>query len=126
MTVVGANGKQLSTLPADSITPSEAVQIQAIANKYNTKIDVVGSRAAGKGNNINTNLPRGKDVPGGPPKRSDIDFRIDAAHPQARAIIKDLKGVGNGVGSAGTMWSNNPATPGGKPTRPPFIRFVPE
>jgi RHS repeat-associated protein len=114
------------TFPANSITASEAAEIQAIAKKYNTTIDVVGSRAAGKGREIETNLPVGKHIDGGPPTRSDIDLRIDAAHPQAEALIKELQGIGNGAGTAGRKWSTNPATPGGRPTEPPFIRFTPD
>jgi hypothetical protein len=115
------------TLPANSLTAGEVAEIQAIAKKYNTTIDVVGSRGAGEGRMIDTNLPVGKDPPGAPrTSRSDIAFRIDAAHPQVEALIKDLQKVGNGAGTAGTKWSTNPATPGGRPTEPPFIRFVPE
>jgi RHS repeat-associated protein len=124
--VFGANGQPLSALPADSLTASEVAQIQAIANRYNTTIDVVGSRAAGRGQNINTNLLLREQVPPGQPYRSDIDFRIDAAHPQADALIADLKRVGNGAGSAGKNWSTNPATQGGRATEPPLIRFTPE
>ena len=111
------------TIPANSLTASEVAEIQALAKKYNTTIDVVGSRAAGEGNNIGTNLPVGKQIKGGPPMRSDIDFRIDAAHPQAEALIQELQKVGNGAGSAGLDWTTNPLTPGGRPTEPPFIRF---
>ena len=113
-------------LPANSLTPSEAAEIQAIANKYNTTIDVVGSRAAGEGRNVGTNLPVGPQVEGGPPTRSDIDFRIDHTHPQVNDLIAELNEVGNGAGSAGTEWSTNPAGGIGRETRPPFIRFTPE
>jgi hypothetical protein len=123
--ILGTRGERL-TLPSNSITASEAAEIQAIANKYNTTIDVVGSRAAGNGRNIDTNLPVGKQIRGGPPTRSDIDFRIDAAHPKAADIIRDLQGVGNGAGTAGSKWTTNPTTPGGRPTEPPLIRFNPK
>jgi hypothetical protein len=123
--ILGTKGQRL-TLPSNSITVREAAEIQAIANKYNTTIDVVGSRAAGQGRNIGTDLPVGKEIRGGPPTRSDIDFRIDTAHPQAADLIKDLQGVGNGAGTAGPNWSTNPTTPRGRPTEPPLIRFNPQ
>src|SRR5690606_5475291 len=98
-------------LPPNSLTAQECAEIQAIANRYNTTIDVVGSRAAGQGRTINTNFPQGqKPVPGGPPTRSDIDFRIDAGHPQVDDLIGALQRVGNNAGTAGSQWSNNPAT----------------
>jgi RHS repeat-associated protein len=120
--IIGANGQPLRALPANSITAGEAAEIQAIANRYNTTIDVVGSRTAGQGRNVGTILPAGK----GPGTRSDIDFRIDAAHPQADALIADLQGVGSGAGTAGPRWGTNPATAGGRATEPPYIRFSPE
>lgn len=40
---------------------------------FQTTIDVVGSRGAGKGRNIDTDLPFGKGIG----TRSDIDVRID-------------------------------------------------
>ena len=98
------------------MTASEVAEIEAIAKKYKTTIDVVGSRAAGEGRNIGTNQPVGRQIKGGPPTRSDIEFRIDAAHPQAEALIQQLQGVGNGAGTAGRKWTTNP-------TEPPFIRF---
>jgi hypothetical protein len=102
MRVMGANAQPLKTLPANSLTATEAAEIQAIANRHKTAIDVVGSRA-----------------------RSDIDFRIDADHPQVDQLIGDLREVGNGAGRAARDFSNNPATPGGRATRAPFIRFTP-
>jgi RHS repeat-associated protein len=99
-----------------TLTVAERAEIQAIASRYNTTIDVVGSRAAGAGRNIETSLPAGKGVN----MRSDIDFRIDASHPQVNDLIKDLKGVGNGAGSASTRYSTTT-----RATTPPFIRFGP-
>ena len=43
-----------------TLTAAEEAEIQAIANRYNTTIDVVGSRAAGQGRNIASDLPVGK------------------------------------------------------------------
>ena len=99
-----------------TLTAAERAEIQAIANKYNSTVDVVGSRAAGAGRNVETTLPVGK----GANLRSDIDFRIDASHPQVGDLIKDLKGVGGGAGSASTKYSTTT-----RPTQPPFIRFEP-
>lgn len=100
-----------------ALTAAEQAEIQAIANKYGTTVDVVGSRAAGVGRNVETTLPVGK----GANLRSDIDFRIDAGHPQVGELIKDLKGVGGGAGSASTKCSTTT-----RPTQPPFIRFDPK
>jgi len=50
------------------LTPQEAEQIQRVADNYNTEIHVVGSRAGGRGRNIDTDLPVGK----GEGTRSDI------------------------------------------------------
>jgi RHS repeat-associated protein len=100
-----------------TLTPAESAEIQATANKYGTTIDVVGSRAEGKGRNIDTDLPVGHGVG----TRSDIDFRVDASHPQVGPLIKDLKKVGNGAGSASPRFSTTH-----RPTRPPFIRFKPQ
>ena len=36
----------------NTLTPEEAAEIQANADKYNTNIDVVGSRAASRGRNV--------------------------------------------------------------------------
>ncbi|WP_010582417.1 Hint domain-containing protein [Schlesneria paludicola] len=113
-------------LPPNSLTPKEVAEIKAIAKQYNTTIDVVGSRAKGEGRNIFTNLRVGKFNPNGPPNRSDIDFRFDAAHPRAQALMKALRGVGNGAGTIRLKYSNNPATRGGRLTRPPYIRFTPD
>ncbi len=100
-----------------ALTVAEKAEIQAIADKYHTEIDVVGSRAAGTGRNVETNLPVGKGANG----RSDIDFPIDASHPQLKDLIKDLKAVGGGAGSASTKYST-----ADRPTQPPLIRFTPK
>jgi hypothetical protein len=114
------------TLPANSLTAAEAGQIQGIANKYGTNVDVVGSRAAGAGRNINSpELPVTlADGTKGP--RSDIDFRFDTAHPRAGELAEELNQVGNGAGSARMDKSNNPMVEGGRDSYPPFIRFGPE
>jgi hypothetical protein len=104
-------------LGAGTLTAAELAEIQAIADKYNTTIDIVGSRAAGNGNNIDTDLPVGGDPD---TQRSDIDFRIQANHRRANEIISDLRKVGNGAGRA-----NKKFAIGNPPTEPPFIRIAP-
>jgi hypothetical protein len=104
------------TRPAGTLTPAERAEIQAIADKYDTTIDIVGSRAAGNGRNINSNFPKGK----GAGTRSDIDFRIDTKHPQVDSLIEELKRVGNGVGSADKKYGTDQ-----RQTYPPFIRINP-
>ncbi|SRR5258708_717045 len=101
-----------------TLTQTEREEIQRIAEKYNTTIDVVGSRADGKGRNVETNLPVGKAPLG--KTRSDIDFRIDASHPRAKEMIEELKKVGNNAGSASKEFNTND-----RPTEPPYIRFSP-
>jgi hypothetical protein len=98
-----------------TLTANEMAEVQSIADRFNVTIDVVGSRAAGRGRNVETNLPKGK----GRFTRSDIDFRFDTRDSRAGEIIEALKGVGNGAGSAGMKW-------GPEPTYPPCIRFVPK
>jgi hypothetical protein len=96
-------------------------EVQAIAKKYNTTVDVVGSRATGNGRNIDTNFPVRKDVPGGPSTRSDIDLRIDTKHPQVDKLIEELQCVGGGAGRASLKHGTDH-----RPTFPPFIRVTPE
>ncbi len=96
------------------MTAAEEANIQAIAKKYATSIDVVGSRAAGKGRNIGSSLPVGK----GRWTRSDIDFRIDGNHSEVDSLIAELRAVSNGAGRASLKYTTN-----ARPTRAPYIRF---
>lgn len=90
---------------AGTLSDAEFAEIQAIANKYNTQIDIVGSRANGMGRGVNDpELPVGK----GAGTRSDVDFRCDTLHPQADAISAELNAVSNGAGNAAARHSNNP------------------
>lgn len=99
------------------LTLPEAEAIQRIANKYNTEIHVVGSRAGGRGRNIDTDLPVGK----GEGTRSDIDMRIDGqADIDNRGYLSDgLKEVG---GNAGSIVSSGV---GSYPPTPPALIFRP-
>ena len=101
-----------------TLTQSEAAQLQAIANRYNTEIHVVGSRANGTGRNINNpDLPVGK----GPGTRSDIDVRIDgqADINSGGRLSNDISNVSNGAGNI--VSSGLPEVP----SQPPFIPFRP-
>jgi RHS repeat-associated protein len=114
----GGSGAPPTGVGPGMLTEAEATAIQRIANKYNTKIDVVGSRAAGRGRGIATRLPPGKELG---TTRSDIDFRIDKSHPQAANMIEELKAVGGGAGSAGGEWSTTD-----RPSYAPVIEFTPQ
>ena len=78
-------------------------------------IDVIGSRAAGNGRNIATDLPVRK----GSGTRSDIDVRIDGQVDidTRGGLSSDVGNVGNG---AGTVASST-----GLPSSPPVIKFRP-
>ncbi|HKX29151.1 MAG TPA: RHS repeat-associated core domain-containing protein [Blastocatellia bacterium] len=105
-----------------TITPAELAEVQAIANKYNTTIDIVGSRAKGEGREIHfPEKPVGKDLNRKGETRSDIDFRVDTKHPQANDIIEELKKVSNGAGTAGVKWSTSDRS-----TYPPYIKVSPD
>jgi RHS repeat-associated protein len=104
-----------------TLTAAERAEIQAIADEFGTDIDVVGSRAAGTGRNIDkTHLPAGKDPPGQPgTTRSDIDFRIDGQlDSDTNGALSDrLKEVSNNAGQIAGK---------GLPeisSHPPVIRF---
>ena len=99
---------------------TEQAEIESIIKDFDTTVDVVGSRGAGNGRNVDTNFPVGKDVPGGPPTRSDIDFRVDGDHPRIDSLIFRLERVGNGAGNASIKHNLNDRS-----TWPPFIRFCP-
>jgi hypothetical protein len=43
-----------------TLTATESAELQSIANEFGTQLDVVGSRAAGQGRNVGTNLSVGK------------------------------------------------------------------
>lgn len=110
-------------LPENSLTEEEVAQISEIAEKYNTTIDIVGSRAAGEGRNIDSEYPVGKpeSTDTEDRTRSDIDFRIDTTHPQAQQLIDELKRVGQGAGSASFKHGTNH-----RDTVPPYIRISPD
>jgi hypothetical protein len=107
------------------LTSQEAEQIQRIANRYNTEIHVIGSRAAGGGRNIYTDLPVGK----GDGTRSDIDMRIDGqANIDSRGdLSRRAADVGSGAGSPRDNLGLYPTAPPAiifRPNQPP--KFIPE
>ncbi len=106
----------------NTLTASEAENLQAIAAKYKTEIDVVGSRAAGRGRNIDTDLPVGKDPFGAPrTTRSDIDVRISGEADIASGGMLS-NDISNASGGAGNIVSS------GLPeiaSSPPFIKITP-
>ncbi len=78
--VNGAVGGWLSRYAAKrsvatgGLSSAEKKALQGVADDFDTTLDVVGSRAAGRGRGVGTNRPVGK----GPGTRSDIDVRIDS------------------------------------------------
>lgn len=56
-----------------TLTAAELAELQAIANKHQTRLQVTGSRGRGMGRGVETDLPPGK----GPGTKSDIDVVID-------------------------------------------------
>jgi hypothetical protein len=104
-----------------TLTNGEAAEIQGLANKYNSQIDVIGSRAFGKGRKIRSNLPVGKDPPGQPgTTRSDIDFRYDGQVEinHRGGFTDELREVGKGAGAP--SFSSGPGN-----SRAPVIEFRP-
>lgn len=88
-----------------TLQEADVPEIQRIAEKYRTRIDVGGSRARGEGRNIaQHDFPADK----GPGTRSDIDFIMDLDHPQYSQMYAELSEVGGGAGGrhldAGGLW----------------------
>jgi len=72
-------------LGAGTLTRKELADLQKIADDFDTEIHVVGSRASGKGRNIDSKFPVGKE-----PKsatRSDIDCRVDGSNQRVENVI---------------------------------------
>jgi hypothetical protein len=59
-----------------TVTAQELSELQSIADEFGVSLAIVGSRADGRGRNIDTGLPHGK----GPGTRSDIDVLIEGQH----------------------------------------------
>lgn len=98
-----------------ALTDWERQALQRIASLFNTTIDVVGSRGAGNGRNIDTNLPFGK----GEGTRSDIDVRVDGQ------VEIDTRGaLSDALYNAVPGISVSSRLPGG--SRPPFIVIAPK
>src|SRR6267142_857711 len=107
-------------LPPGTLTAEEARALQAIADRFNTTLDVIGSRAAGLGRNIDDPTLPVELSPGVKGPRSDIDLRIDG-----EVVIKSggrfadaLKEVGGGAGSIASEL-------GPSYSQAPYIRFTP-
>ena len=99
-----------------TLTEAELAELQAIANKYDAELDVIGSRASGKGRNIDkANLPVGK----GENTRSDIDVRIDGQKDidSGGRLSNDIANASNGAGKV--------ASSTGLPSNPPCIKIRP-
>ncbi len=91
-----AEGGALEIVREGVLTAEEAAEIQRIADKYNTRIYVYGSRARGQGRRIGEAIPEGKGLN----RRSDIDFVFDPAVNEASggAMWEELQRVGGGAG----------------------------
>lgn len=99
------------------LSRAEIDELQEIADRFDTTIDIVGSRGSGTGRNVNKpDLPVGK----GRGTRSDIDTRVDTNHPQSDAIIDSINNSSGGAANAGANFST-----ADRPTFGPFIRFNP-
>jgi hypothetical protein len=99
------------------LTHAEVVELQKIADKFNTTFYVVGSRAQGKGRNIGQpHLPPGKDSAS---TRSDIDVRIDSQADinSGGRLSHEISNASNGAGSPMPLIGLNP--------NPPAIAFKP-
>jgi hypothetical protein len=111
-----ARGAVKAVFGSGTLTPAELDELQAIANKYNAELDVVGSRARGAGRNIDKpNLPVGK----GENTRSDIDVVIDGQKDidSSGGLSNDIANASNGAGKASAGL--------GRPWGPPYIRIRP-
>ena len=115
-TLEGAEAAEAAETANGTLTEAEQQSLQEVADEYGTDIDVVGSRGAGQGRNIDTDLPVGK----GPGTRSDIDIRYDAQREidTGGRLTDALKNIGDGK-----LIDARPSLPGG--TQPPFIRISP-
>lgn len=98
-----------------TLTEAEREVLQQIADLFQTTIDVVGSRGAARGRNIETDLPFGK----GSGTRSDIDVQIDGQQEI------DLRGaLSDALYNAVAGISVGPRLLGG--SRPPLIEIKPK
>ncbi len=119
-----------------TLTPGERIELQRIVDKYNTQIVVGGSRAAGRGRNIYTDLPIGKDPIDAPgTTRSDIDVVIDGradleSYARSRArhdidgspvvtLSDEIRALPGGAGRIAST------TLGLRPPTAPYILFSP-
>ena len=100
-----------------SLTRAEVETLQRIANEFKVELDIVGSRGAGAGRNIESDLPVGK----GPGTRSDIDVRVEgqAVINSGGRLADALKNIGNDPNLVQVL--NNFGE-----SFPPFIRISPK
>jgi hypothetical protein len=114
---LGAAGAGLRAVFGEgTLTEAELAELQSIANKYDADLDVIGSRAAGKGRNIDKpDLPVGK----GENTRSDIDVRIDGQKDidSGGRLSNDIANASKGAGKV--------ASSTGLPSNPPYIKIKP-
>lgn len=115
----GAGEAEVAETAGGTLTQAERESLQNVADEFQTDIDVVGSRGAGQGRNIETDLPVGKEAPTG--TRSDIDIRYDGQlEINTRGRLTDaLKNIGDGK-----LIDARPRLPGG--SKPPFIKIGPK
>lgn len=78
-----------------TLTAAELAELQGIANKHQTRLQVTGSRGRGMGRAVETDLPPGK----GTGTKSDIDVVIDGQRDidTRGALSNDVSGACKGV-----------------------------
>ena len=91
-----------------TVTAGELSTLQAIADRFNTTLYIVGSRAKGLGRNVETQLPARK----GPGSKSDIDVVIDGQ------VDIDTRGGLSGAVSGACDGAANVASSMGRPYGP--------
>jgi len=115
-----------------TLTAAELSELQGIANKHQTRLQVIGSRGRGMGRGVETDLPPGK----GTGTKSDIDVMIDGQRDidTRGALSNDVSGACNGnanvassIGQASgphiDILPQPKGVPGGeRPTLPPSER----
>ncbi|WP_127792557.1 hypothetical protein [Agromyces sp. LHK192] len=115
-----------------TLTAAELAELQGIANKHQTRLQVTGSRGRGMGRGVESDAPAGK----GPGTSSDIDVVIDGQRDidTRGALSNDVSGACNGkanvassIGEASgphidILPQPQGLSPGERPTIPPSER----